>query len=271
MFQTPPEAYDRYMGRYGAKLGRAVIAAAGVQTGDRALDVGCGPGALATELAALLGAENVAAVDPSPPFAQACAERLPGADVRVASGEALPFDADAFDRALAQLSINFMADPAAAAREMRRVTRAGGTVTAAVWDYAGEMPLLRAFWGAAAALDPAVGDRDERRAMRFATPPELEALLAGAGLADVVVAPAIGTARYDGIDDLFAPLELGVGPAGAYTASLAPTDRAALKAELARRLDAGDAPFTLTARAWVATGTVPRKARRAGGEPPPRP
>jgi SAM-dependent methyltransferase len=257
MFITSPDAYDRYMGRYGAELGRALIAVAGVTPGERALDVGCGPGALTTELVALLGAANVWAVDPSPPFAQACAARLPGVHVRVGHGEALPFDDNMFDRALAQLSVNFMQDPEAGAREMARVTRAGGTVTAAVWDYAGEMTLVREFWGAAAALDPAVADRDEAYTMRLGTPPELEALLRdGAGLADVSVSPAVATADYEGIDDLFAPLLTGVGPAGAYVTSLAPKARAALKAELARRLDAGDAPFSLTARAWVAVGTA---------------
>ncbi|WCB95443.1 hypothetical protein DSM104299_04188 [Baekduia alba] len=245
------------MGRYGAELGRALIAAGGVAPGERAVDVGCGPGALTGELVALLGAPAVWAVDPSAPFAAACAERLPGVHVRVAHGEALPFDDNMFDRALAQLSINFMEHPEAGARELARVTRPGGTVTAAVWDYGGEMRLLRAFWTAAAALNPGAVDRDEARAMRFGTPPELAALLHdGGGLAEVEVAPAVVSADYDGIDDLFAPLESGVGPAGTYTLSLAPADRAALKAELARRLDVGSDPFTLTARAWVAVGTV---------------
>jgi SAM-dependent methyltransferase len=253
-FQAPAAAYDRHIGRYGRELARALIRAAGVRRGDRALDVGCGPGALATELVALAGAERVAAVDPSASFAGACRQRLPGVRVAVASAEALPFEDGAFDHALAQLVVNFMTDPGAGVREMRRVTRAGGTVAAAVWDYAGEMTLLRRFWDAAVALDPAAADRDEGRCMPFCTPGELTALWSGAGLADVRVAPVVVSAGYDGFEDLWRPLELGVAPSGAYAAGLPPTRREALKHELRRRLGAGDEPFRLTARAWIATG-----------------
>ena len=154
-FGTSAEAYDQHVGRYGRELAQGLIEAAGVQQGARALDIGCGPGALTRELVALLGAHNVAAVDPSASFVEASRKRLPGVTIERGSAEALPFDDHAFDHALAQLVVNFMTDAHAGVREMRRVTRPGGTVTAAVWDYAGEMTLLRRFWDAAVALDPA--------------------------------------------------------------------------------------------------------------------
>ena len=137
--------YDRHIGRYGPVLAPELIAAADVRPGEHVLDVGCGPGALTAALLARAGAGRVAAVDPSPPFAEACAARNPGAEVTVAAAEALPFPGAVFDRTLAQLVVNFMRDPAAGVAEMRRVTRPGGTVAAAVWDYAGEMTLLRRF------------------------------------------------------------------------------------------------------------------------------
>jgi SAM-dependent methyltransferase len=258
MFRTPAEAYDRHIGRYGRELARALIDAAGVRRGQRALDVGCGPGALTSELVALLGAEQVAAVDPSAPFVDACRRRLPGVHVEVAVAEALPFEDAAFDHALSQLVVNFMTDPPAGVRELQRVTRPGGTVAAAVWDYAGEMTLLRRFWDAAVALDPSAADRDEGRCMPFCTPDELGGLWSAAGLADVRVRPVVVAAGYDGFEDLWQPLELGVGPSGAYAASLPTERRAALKAGLRRRLGVGDEPFRLTARAWIATGAVAR-------------
>ena len=90
-FGGPAEGYDRFVGRYSGELARALVDAAEPQPGDRALDVGCGPGALAAELVTRLGASRVAAVDPSASFAQTCSQRLPGVDVRVAAAEALPF------------------------------------------------------------------------------------------------------------------------------------------------------------------------------------
>jgi SAM-dependent methyltransferase len=255
-FRAPAEAYDRHIGRYGRELAGALIAAVGVRPGQRALDVGCGPGALTAELAALLGAGRVAAVDPSATFADACRRRLPGVDVATASAEALPFEDDAFDHALAQLVVNFMTDPAAGVSEMRRVTRPGGAVSAAVWDYAGEMTLLRRFWDAAVALDPAAAERDEGRSMPYCTQDELGGLWSEAGLAGVRVTEAVVAASYTDFEDLWRPLELGVAPSGAYAAGLSPERRSALKAELEQRLGVGAEPFRLTARAWVATGKV---------------
>ena len=254
-FRTPADAYDRHIGRYGRPLAHALINATNLRAGHRALDVGCGPGALATELCALLGPDHVSAIDPSAPFAEACTRRLPGVDVRVATAEALPFDDASFDDVLAQLVVNFMTDPPAGVREMKRVTRPGGTVAAAVWDYAGEMTLLRQFWDAAVALDPGAAARHEGL-MPFCTPDALEHLWSAAGLADVRLTAAVVDAAYDGFEDLWQPLELGVAPSGAYAASLPADARLALKAELRRRLRAADDPFRLTARAWIATGRV---------------
>ena len=90
--------------------------------------------------------------------------------------------------------------------------------------------------------------------MPYCTPGELEPLWSGAGLMDVAVAPVTVSAGYEGLDDLWRPLEHGVGPAGAYVASLPPERRGALKEELGRRLGVEDGPFRLTARAWLATG-----------------
>ena len=251
------EAYDRYIGRYGRELAQELIRSADVRPDQRVLDVGCGPGALTRQLALLLGAEQVAAVDPSPAFVEACQERVPGVLAEIASAESLPFPDAVFDRALAQLVVNFMTDAVAGVREMRRVTRSGGLLAAAVWDYAGQMKLLRHFWDSVVALDPAAADLDEGRSMRYCTPEELHELWTDASLEHVTVSAVTVTAGYEGFEDLWEPLESGIGPAGAYVASLAPDRVTALKADFQQRLGAGKEPFRLGARAWIATGRVP--------------
>lgn len=255
-FRIRAQAYDGLVGRYGAQLGSALIERVGVRAGQRVLDVGCGPGALTGELVAVVGADHVAAIDPSEPFADACRRRHPGVQVEVGCAEALPFAGDAFDHALAQLVVNFMTDPPAGVREMQRVTRPGGTVAAAVWDYAGQMTLLRRFWDAAVWLDPSAAARDEGRCMPFCTPDALGGLWSTCDLDDIDVGAVTVAAHYDDFEDLWKPLELGVAPSGAYTASLPADRRAALKDELRRRLDVADQPFELTARAWIVTGRV---------------
>jgi SAM-dependent methyltransferase len=253
-FRASADAYDRHIGRYGRELAAGLIAAAGVTPGHRALDVGCGPGALTAALAELLGPDAVSAVDPSEPFAAACASRVPGARVEVASAEALPFDDDSFDAALSQLVVNFMSDAPAGVREMHRVTRPGGTVAAAVWDYAGEMTVLRRFWDAAVALDPAAAELDEGRSMSYCQPDELTGLWRDAGLEAVSSTELTVEAAYRGFDDLWQPLEGGPGPSGAYAVALQPERRSRLREELRRRLDVGDGPFRLAARAWLVHG-----------------
>jgi SAM-dependent methyltransferase len=253
-FRVSASAYGRHVGRYGRELAERLCAVAAIGPGQAVLDVGCGPGALTAVLAGLVGPNRVTAVDPSEPFVLACRDVVPGADVQVARAEELPFSDGSFDAVLSQLVVNFMSEPELGVREMRRVAGLGGTVASAVWDYAGEMTILRRFWDAAVALDPGAVELDEGRSMPYCTPGELEALWSGAGLADVAVAPVTVSAGYEGFDDLWEPLEHGVAPSGAYAAAL-PDDRsAALKEELRRRLGVGAAPFRLTARAWVATG-----------------
>jgi ubiquinone/menaquinone biosynthesis C-methylase UbiE len=255
MFGGPAEVYDRFVGRYSPELARAMCDAARVRAGQRALDVGCGSGALVAALADILGAENVAGIDPSEPFAEAARAKVPGTRIEVGSAESLPFSDGEFDVTLSQLVVNFLTDPEQGLREMSRVTRPGGTVAGCVWDYGGEMTMLRTFWDAAAALDAErAAPVTESSTMRFATPDELEALWRSSGLDAVEVSPIVVEAAYDDFDDLWAPFPTGVGPAGAYAASLDADAQAELRDEFARRLGSPQGAFTLSARAWCAVG-----------------
>ena len=249
------DAYDRFVGRYGEELARALTAKAGIRPGMRALDVGAGTGKLTAVLIDELGEANVAAVDPSAPFVAALGSRFPALDVRAAGAENLPFEADSFDAAFAQLVVNFMADPERGAGEMRRVVRDGGVVAGAVWDYRGEMTLLTTFWEAAAAVDErGAAARDERTRMRFGEPGELAELWEGVGLRDVERGQIVVSASYEDFDDLWNPILAGIGPAGDFAVSLGPEVQAAVREEYRERLGSPEGPFDLSARAWYAVG-----------------
>jgi ubiquinone/menaquinone biosynthesis C-methylase UbiE len=252
-FTAPAEHYDRFMGRYGPTLAAALADAAGIEPGMRTLDVGCGPGALARELAARVGNANVAAIDPAPQFAEACRERIPGADVRVGAAEELPWADGEFDAALASLVLAFMRDPDQGVREMARVTRPGGTVATCMWDIAtGGMTMLRTFWTAAREVDPGVTG-ELRRAGTFEG--DIAERFERAGLEDVAGGSLTARADYTGFDDFWEPFTFAVGPAGEHLRSLSAEQQERVRESCRAALP--DGPFSLDARAWYARGTVP--------------
>jgi ubiquinone/menaquinone biosynthesis C-methylase UbiE len=258
-FRAPADAYDRLVGRYSPALASALIDFAGVGPGMRVLDVGCGPGALTAALTGLLGTPAVTAIDPSEPFVEACRARLPGVEVVLAGAEALPFEDRVFDAVLTQLVVNFMRDAEAGVREIARVTRPGGLIASCVWDYAGEMTLLNAFWRAARDVDPqGAAYVDERVVMRWCTEAELAELWRAAGLREVRSGSLVVSATYADFDDLWWPFRTGVAPSGAFCKSLDEERRAALRESLRRYLGVGDSAFELKARAWAVAGTVRR-------------
>ena len=249
MFDVAAESYDRYMGRYSRLLAPGMADLAGVRAGQRAIDVGCGPGALTAELVARLGADHVAAVDPSEPFVAAVRSRYPGVDVRQAPAERIPFDDGEFDAALAQLVVHFMRDPIAGLAEMARVTRRGGVVVACVWDHAGDEGPLAPLWRPARELDPTVHDESDLAGARAGHLGELFRL---AGLRDVEESTITARVEHPSFDEWWEPFTHGVGPAGAYVASLDPDGQRELKERCRAGLPA--APFTITALAWAARG-----------------
>jgi len=247
-FDVSADAYTRFMGRYSEPLAARFAELAGVRSGQRALDVGCGPGALTAELSGRLGAGEVCAVDPSESFAAAAGERLPGVAVSVAAAERLPFPDRAFDAVLAQLVVHFMADPVAGLREMGRVTRRGGVVGACVWDHAGDRGPLTPFWRAVRELDPSATDESGLAGVGEG---QLAALFGRAGLAGADATTLTVRASYAAFGQWWQPLTLGVGPAGDYVGSLTAQRRRLLRDRCRKLL--GEGPFDVSATAWAVT------------------
>ena len=250
-FHVPAEAYGRFMGRFAEPLADQFVEVAGLAPGRRALDVGCGPGALTARLVALLGEAGVSAVDPSEPFVTAARERLPGVDIVVGGAEALSFDDDTFDATLAQLVVQFMTDPVAGLREMARVTRPGGVVAATVWNHAGGVGPLSHFWDAVREVDPLAGDESGLAGVGRG---DLARLFEEAGMRGARESVLTVEVPIESFEQWWEPYTLGVGPAGAYVASLDEMGREALRAECEKGLPAG--PFTVSASAWCVAATV---------------
>ncbi len=250
-FDVAAEAYDSFMGRYSGLLAGQMADLAGVRSGQQVLDVGCGPGALTAELVTRVEAANVAAVDPSEPFVEATRVRYPGVNVLHASAEQLPFPAGAFDAAIAQLVVHFMANPVGGLIEMARVTRPGGVVAACVWDHAGGQGPLSLFWQAARQLNPGVHDESDLAGAREG---HLAELFEAGGLHDLVETVVSASREHHSFEEWWQPFTGGVGPAGSYVASLNPDQQAELRETCRGLLPAG--PFVMTARAWAVRGSA---------------
>jgi ubiquinone/menaquinone biosynthesis C-methylase UbiE len=246
--------YDRHVGRYGKQLAAGLIEFVGVARGDRVLDVGCGTGQLTMQLAAVVGAENVAALDPSEAVVAVCRSRVPAADVRIASAESLPFADGGFDAVLAQLVINLVDDPPGAVREMARVAHPGAPVAACFWDDE-EMPLLRSFWDAARAVAPgALAQVNDQAQVGLRDVEQLREWWTAAGLRDVTLGEMDVTAEYENFSDLWFSFEAGVGHSGGLYVSLDPEEQRAMRAHAYRHLDSPEGAFRLAAKARTVRG-----------------
>jgi hypothetical protein len=117
------------------------------------------------------------------------------------------------------------------------------------------MTMLRAYWDAAREVAPDESAQfDEGTNMRYATLDELTGLWRQVGLNDVQGGELTVTVDYEDFDDLWAPFPTGIGPAGAFCASLEPERQQALRTALTRLLGDPEGQFELSARAWYAVG-----------------
>ena len=208
MFDVSGERYDRFMGRYSRSLAPQVAALAGLAKGMRVLDVGCGPGALASEVAVIVGEQNVAAIDPEQQFVDACSSRLPRADVRQGFAEQLPWPDESFDAAVSQLVVAFMSNATKGVAEMRRVVKPGGTVTIATWDIP-RLQLNQHFWEAARTVG---ADVPETRQISQLSSAELRELADAAGLSDICETELRVESTYAVVRRLLRALHLRGGP-----------------------------------------------------------
>lgn len=202
--QTQIDAANAYEALFVQALFRQwapkIMDTAQIQPGQRVLDVACGTGILAREVASRTGPTgHVAGLDLSPGMLAVAKELAPGVEWRQGAAESLPFPDQSFDTVVSQFGLMFFTDRRQALREMLRVMIPGGRLVVAVWDsldntpaYAAEVALLERVAGrqAADALRApfVLGDRQA-----------LATLFADAGAASVEITTHNGTARFPSI------------------------------------------------------------------------
>ncbi len=251
------EVYEGWIGRWSPLVAREFLPWLAVPPHSDWLDVGSGTGAPSQTILELAKPKNIKGVDSSEGYVNFAKARIsdPRVTFEMADAQALPEVSDSYDVAVSGLVINFVPQPEKAVSEMRRVVRLGGVVATYLWDLAGEMQIIRRFWDAAIALDPAALELDEGRRFPLCKPGPLQRLFEGAGLHSVETRAIDIHTDFKDFDDFWAPFLGGQGPAPAYAMSLSEEHRVVLRERLRTSLPiATDGSIPLIARAWAVRG-----------------
>ena len=248
------------MGRWSRQLAPLFVEFVGVRDGEQVLDVGCGTGSLSATLARVTGAAKIVGIDSAKGFVEYARTHVADPRVTFEPGDAqeLPYSDGSFDRCMALLVVSFIPDAPKAAKEMRRVTKRGGTVATAMWDGSRANELNGCMWNAAIAIDPTVKRPAERREA-YNSAEALSDLWKGAGMTDIEVTDLTMPCQFSSFDELWQRYLTGEGPGSAYVVGLPDDHREKLRQKLRENIlgNGPDRSFTLKAIAWAVRGTVP--------------
>jgi SAM-dependent methyltransferase len=251
------DSYEPYIGRWSRLVAQEFIQWLALPQRSRWLDAGSGTGALSMTILNMTNPKKVKGIDRSESYVEFMRTRVdhPDAEFEVGNAQSLPVDSKTFDAAVSGLVLNFVPRPQQMISEMSRVVGDGGVVALYVWDYAGRMQMLRHFWNAAVALDPAARDLDEGRRFPICNPNSLMDLFQNAGLSQVQVRPIDISADFKNFDDYWSPFLGGQGPAPGYVMSLSERRRSQLRERIYNSLPfALDGTIPLVMRAWAVKG-----------------
>jgi SAM-dependent methyltransferase len=250
------EAYEPYVGRWSRLVAPVFIHWLDQPPRQDWIDVGCGTGELTRAILATADPRSVRGIEPSDGFIAYARSNTPDERAAFTKGSAqeIPLDDGAADVLVSGLMLNFVPDHAAALAEFARVTRAGGIVAPYVWDYAGEMQMMRHFWDVAGELDSAALEADVANRFAICRPDALGGLFATRFSSVETRSIDVPTVFKD-FDDYWTPFLAGQAPAPQYAMSLSEEGRAQLREALRARLPvADDGSIALTARAWAVKG-----------------
>jgi SAM-dependent methyltransferase len=251
------DAYESYVGRWSRPIAHQFIRWLNMPRQLRWLDVGCGTGALLGTIISLADPSAAKGIDPAPGFLELARRQVtdPRADFAEGTAQSIPEPSSTYDVAVSGLVLNFVPEPLDAAKEMARVVRPGGTVAVYVWDYAGQMELLRYFWDAAVAVDPEALMLDEGNRFPICNAEALASCFAEAGLSEIEARAIDVETVFRDFDDYWSPFLGGQGSAPSYVATLSAERRDRLREHLQNALPfESDGSIHLIARAWAVRG-----------------
>ncbi|HUC49534.1 MAG TPA: class I SAM-dependent methyltransferase [Xanthobacteraceae bacterium] len=251
------QAYENYVGRWSRPVAAAFVDWLGLPAHRRWLDVGCGTGALTEIILSHAAPTDVTGIDSSEGFIAHARRHLrdPRVNLQLGNAEAMPFPEGTFDAVVSGLVVNFVPHPQNAIAEMRRTLHAGGTAAVYVWDYAGEMQLMRYFWDSAVALDPNALTLKETRQFSICKPEPLLALFEDGGFDRCECRNIDVSTVFGNFDEYWSPFLGGQGSAPTYCSSLSDERRSRLRDQLRATLPIDrDGAIRLTARAWAVRG-----------------
>ena len=246
-----------YVGRWSRRVGEKFLNWLEAPPGSNWLDLGCGTGALTTQILEQCQPSSVIGVEPSEGFLTLARQQVEDAkaEFRQGDGATVPVADASVDVAVSGLVLNFIPDPKAALAELSRSTSPDGLIAGYVWDYAGHVQFMRYFWDAAVELDPAAKEKDEGVRFPICRPGPLRDLFESAGLRNVVTAPIDVPTPFQDFDDYWRPFLTGIAPAPGYCASLNDEDQEKLRKRLVGTLPTDpDGMILLAARAWAVRG-----------------
>ncbi|MGX9855364.1 class I SAM-dependent methyltransferase [Limimaricola variabilis] len=202
--RDPADVYDeQFVPALFAPWGPVIAAEAGVQKGDRVLDVACGTGALTLAVSKIVGPSGkVIGLDANPDMLAVARRKPEEIEWREGMAEAPPFADNSFDTVVSQFGFMFFDDKPKALVEMIRVLKPGGRLAVAVCDAVENSPGYDAF---ALLLDRLFG-REVGDAFRapftLGDASLLRAICGEAGLGDADIVRRTGKVRFKSIDSL---------------------------------------------------------------------
>ncbi|MGY1601513.1 methyltransferase domain-containing protein [Geodermatophilus sp. SYSU D00815] len=240
-FQVPAEAAELYEARFVpaifAEWAPLLADVAGVRPGQAVLDVACGTGVVAREVAARLGPDGrVVGVDLNPAMLAVARRVRPDLEWRQGDAGDLPFADGAFDVVLCQMALMFFPDRVGALREMARVARPGGTVAVCVPAALRDQPAYGPFVELAVDVAGPAARSLLGSYWSCGDAGELVRAFTAAGLPGATVTTRLGTAAFGSPEEL-AAVEIDGSPLGARIS-------ADVRAGILRRSRAVLAPFT---------------------------